>query len=120
MSLDIAEFGAFLDELSLGLVMVDPEDLLALGEVLGKVETLMKASEEIGPPEGTMLLKGINKALEAIVLDHVSDKAQVMEVVGQGGGPVAGVVAQLFGRERLERGYVRISDRSSGSCQNRA
>ena len=86
MSLDIAEFGALLDELSLGLVMVDPEDLISLGEVLSKVETLMKACESIGPPEGTLILKGVNKALEAIVLDKVSDKVQVMEVVGQGVG----------------------------------
>ena len=75
-----------LNELSLNLIMVDPEDLIALGEVLEKLERLETTCFEQGTPTGSGIAKGLVKTVEAVVLDQVKDKDRAMELVGEGIG----------------------------------
>jgi len=81
-----------LDELSLGLVMVDPGDLMALGEVLEKVENLAAAFGTDGSPESRLVVDGMKRAVEAIILEKVKDKGRAMELVGQGVGLLQQIV----------------------------
>ncbi|MDY6851937.1 MAG: hypothetical protein SV487_07695, partial [Thermodesulfobacteriota bacterium] len=78
--------GALLDDLSLGLVMVDPEDLITLGEVLEKVERLAGEFQAPDDSQAGLVLTGMQKTLEAIILEQAKDKARAMELVGQGAG----------------------------------
>lgn len=84
MSPEETSLRTLLDDLSLGLVMVDPEDLIALGEVLEKVERLAGEFSTPDDDQAGLILTGMQKTLEAIILEQAKDKARAMELVGQG------------------------------------
>ena len=84
MAADDNTLGLMLDDLSLGLVMVDPDDLISMGEVLQKIENIAEVAAESGAGEKYAILKGLQKALEAIILDQVRDRQQTMDAVSQG------------------------------------
>jgi len=73
-----------LDDFSLSLVMVDPDNLISLGELLEKVETLAREFEGLDSKEAGLILTGLNKSLEGIILEQVRDKVAAMELIGQG------------------------------------
>lgn len=73
-----------LDDISLSMVMIDPEDLISLGEFLEKVEKLADDFPQTDSSWPEVILNGLKKAIEAIILDQVKDKARVVEVMGQG------------------------------------
>ncbi|MEW6263763.1 MAG: chemotaxis protein CheA [Thermodesulfobacteriota bacterium] len=75
-----------LDELSLALVMLDPENLISLGEILEKAEKLAEAFSPLGSAEADLVLSGVRKTIEAIILEKTKDKNQAAEVVNQGVG----------------------------------
>ena len=95
MSQDGTQIEKVLDELSLGLVMVDPGDLMALGEVLEKVENLAEAFSADSSPESTLVLDGLKRAVEAIILERVTDKGRTMELVGKGVGLLQQIIRGL-------------------------
>ena len=79
-----SQLEAWLDDLSLSLVTADPDDLITLGDLLNKIENLQaKFTSELNE-RAAMVLTGLKKALEAIILDQVTEKDQVMELIGQG------------------------------------
>ncbi len=84
MSENTMKIKELLDDLSLGLVMVDPEDLMALGTVLEKIESVSLAYEAEGPDVAKHVANGLKKALENIILEKVTDKAAAMELFGRG------------------------------------
>jgi len=73
-----------LDDLSLGLVMVDPDNLISLGELLEKIENLAQEIGELGSREAGLILTGLNKVLEGIILEQVRDKVAAIDLIGQG------------------------------------
>ncbi|MEW5723351.1 MAG: chemotaxis protein CheA [Thermodesulfobacteriota bacterium] len=78
--------GSLLDELSLGVVMLDPENLISLGELLEKLEKATEAFSGLGSDQALLILTGLRKAVEAIILERTADKNAALEVVGRGIG----------------------------------
>ena len=72
------------NDLSLGLVMIDPDDLITIGEVLEKVEKLNEAFTARGPVEARLVLDGIRLALEAMILEKVTNKDKVLDIISLG------------------------------------
>ncbi|MBU2552348.1 MAG: chemotaxis protein CheW [Proteobacteria bacterium] len=97
MEMDPNRFGELIDELSLALVMLDPEDLIALGEVLERIEKLHQAAEPLGVPAALLVLTGMRKAVEAIILARVPDKNEALEPVGDGVSLLQDMVRHLAG-----------------------
>jgi two-component system chemotaxis sensor kinase CheA len=84
MCADESNLEGLLNDLSLGLVMVDPDDLITLGEILEKVETLAEAFEAYDSAEARVVLFGLRKSIENMILDKAPDKVRVVEILGQG------------------------------------
>lgn len=84
-----------LDNLSMGLVMADPDDLIALGDVLDKIENLsdLLSREEYIP--SIHILTGLRLAVEAVILDKVQDKGDALQLVGRGVGLLQEIVRDL-------------------------
>ncbi|MFH1135676.1 MAG: chemotaxis protein CheA [Pseudomonadota bacterium] len=78
--------GELVDELSLMLVMVDPEDLIALGELLEKVEKLEAVVGPEGPGDAVVIAAAVRKIIEAIILEKIPDKNVAVEMIGRGVG----------------------------------
>lgn len=84
MSLEPQDIGRMLDDFNLGLVMADPEDLIALGGLIEKIEKLVEVFQSSGLVPAVDLLFSLKKAVESIILEQVADKEATMEQMGQG------------------------------------
>lgn len=73
-----------LDELSLELNLASPDDLIALGEVLVKLENAMEEFGRRGADEALPALDLLRKTIEAVILEAVPDKAAAMNLAGRG------------------------------------
>ena len=84
MALEDKDVNELVDDLSLTLVMVDPDDLIALGEILEKVEKLedVFSLKTTGGP--VFILTAVRKTVEAIILEKVPDKTAAVELIGRG------------------------------------
>lgn len=75
---------SLLDELSLELVTLDPENLMAMGGVLERLEGLQTAFAGQGSDPAIHILAALNKILEAAILEQIPDKTKAMDQVGRG------------------------------------
>lgn len=97
MSLNISPIKSMLDDLSLDLVTIDPDNLIDLGEMLEKIERLAEAVSSQGWEEADLIMVGLRGALEAIILDRTEDKQKVMDLIGQGVSLFQEIVRSLGG-----------------------
>ena len=79
-----AEARPLLDDLSLNLRATAPDDLPALGEALQKLERLTECYSSPESGEEAFILTGIQKTLEAVILEQAPDKDQAMNLAGRG------------------------------------
>ncbi|MBF0529908.1 MAG: hypothetical protein HQK55_11685, partial [Deltaproteobacteria bacterium] len=86
------DINKLLDDFNLGLVMVDPEDLVALGEILEKIEQLNESFSILKFSPAITLLTALKKSVEAIILGEIMDKNFTIDLIGQG----AGLLQELF------------------------
>jgi two-component system, chemotaxis family, sensor kinase CheA len=75
---------AAIDDLSMCLVMIDPENLISLGELLEKVEYASETASQAASLEMGLVFSGIKQAIEAAILERVPDRTRTLEVVGEG------------------------------------
>jgi len=84
MSEQFPDFTSCLDDISLTLIMLDPNNLISLGELLGKLEDLKSAFAPIGSAESDLILKGLNKILEGVILEEIKNKPLALDSIEQG------------------------------------
>jgi len=75
---------AELNDLSLKLVMLEPDDLITIGEILTQLEEIAILFKDTGPAEADLILTGIRKTLEGVIMDSIEDKHAALELVGEG------------------------------------
>jgi two-component system chemotaxis sensor kinase CheA len=75
---------ALLDDLSLGLVMAEPDNLISLGEILEKLENLSEALTGNDNRTGEAVLSGMRRAVEAVILERTPEKSETLDLVGRG------------------------------------
>ena len=73
-----------IDELAMQTIMVEPGDLLTLGSILEKLESIEKAEVEEGLKSVSHLSSALKKLVEKIILEDISDPANGLTLLREG------------------------------------
>jgi hypothetical protein len=84
MTFDADRLSGLIDEASMDLITLAPENLLELGALLGKVEPLGEAFAPLGSPIPGRIAGALVDLLSAMIRDETPDPAAAADVVGQG------------------------------------
>ncbi|MBW2091803.1 MAG: Hpt domain-containing protein, partial [Deltaproteobacteria bacterium] len=78
------DLSSCLNDFALDLIMLDPENLVSLGDLLNNLEDLKKIYAAIDSAESDQVLTGLGKILEGLILGKIIDKTLAVELMGHG------------------------------------
>jgi len=79
-----AQLSELVNQLALQTVLVDPEDVMALGSILEQLEKLEALAREMGQRAVAAVGQGLKGLVEKTILNEISDSAQGGDLLGQG------------------------------------
>jgi two-component system chemotaxis sensor kinase CheA len=79
-----SKISELVDELAMQTIMVEPGDLVTLGSIIGKLESIGKMEVEEGLKSTAPLCSALKKLTEKIILEEISDSANGLTLLREG------------------------------------